>query len=49
MLHLATLSHDDIIDESSMRRGSETVQSKYGKDVTVYTGDLLSSVYFDFL
>lgn len=41
VLHLATLIHDDIIDESNMRRGTETVQSKHGKDVAVYTGDLL--------
>ncbi|MCC5893891.1 MAG: polyprenyl synthetase family protein [Alkalibacterium sp.] len=49
VLHLATLIHDDIIDESAMRRGSETVQSKHGKDVAVYTGDLLISVYFELL
>lgn len=49
VLHLATLIHDDIIDESKMRRGIETVQSKYGKDIAVYTGDLLLSVYFDLL
>lgn len=48
-LHLATLIHDDIIDESNMRRGIETVQSKHCKDVAVYTGDLLLSVYFDLL
>jgi heptaprenyl diphosphate synthase len=49
VLHLATLIHDDIIDESKMRRGIETVQSKYGKEVAVYTGDLLLAVYFDLL
>ncbi len=49
VLHLATLIHDDIIDESNMRRGLETVQSQHGKEVAVYTGDLLLSVYFDLL
>lgn len=49
VLHLATLIHDDIIDESKLRRGMETVQSKHGKDIAVYTGDLLISVYFDLL
>lgn len=49
VLHLATLIHDDIIDESDMRRGIETVQSKHGQDVAVYTGDLLLAVYFDLL
>ena len=32
-----------------MRRGIETVQSKHGQDVAVYTGDLLLAVYFDLL
>jgi heptaprenyl diphosphate synthase len=49
VLHLATLIHDDIIDKSDTRRGSETVQSKHGQDVAVYTGDLLISVYFELL
>ncbi|MCM0648473.1 polyprenyl synthetase family protein [Clostridium swellfunianum] len=41
MLHMATLVHDDIVDEAKTRRGKETVQSKYGKDYAVYMGDLL--------
>lgn len=43
MLHLATLVHDDIIDDSKMRRGKESMQSKYGKDMAVYAGDYLLS------
>lgn len=39
--HMASLIHDDIIDDSPLRRGKATVQGKYGKDVAVYTGDLL--------
>lgn len=49
VLHLATLIHDDIIDDSPIRRGSQTVQSRYGKDVAVYTGDLLLAVHFELL
>lgn len=41
MLHLATLVHDDIIDDSKLRRGCETIQHKYGKDYAVYIGDFL--------
>jgi len=41
MLHMATLVHDDIVDDSRLRRGEETVQSKYGKDYAVYIGDYL--------
>lgn len=41
IVHMATLVHDDIIDESRLRRGRETVQSRWGKDVAVFLGDYL--------
>ncbi|KAF1304143.1 polyprenyl synthetase family protein [Candidatus Enterococcus willemsii] len=47
LLHMATLIHDDVIDDSPLRRGTMTVQSKYGKDIAVYTGDLLFTVFFE--
>lgn len=46
ILHMATLIHDDIIDDSPKRRGQKTIQSKYGKDVAVYAGDYLFTVSF---
>lgn len=49
ILHMATLIHDDIIDDSILRRGIVTIQSKYGKDVAVYTGDLLFTEFFQLL
>ena len=39
MLHVATLVHDDILDDSKFRRGIETVQYRYGKEYAVYIGD----------
>ena len=41
LIHMASLVHDDIVDDSPLRRGQATVQSRYGKDMAVYTGDLL--------
>ncbi|GMA69727.1 geranylgeranyl pyrophosphate synthase [Leuconostoc litchii] len=41
LLHMATLIHDDIIDESKLRRGYESVQAQFGKDTAVYAGDYL--------
>ncbi len=41
MLHMATLVHDDIVDDAKTRRGRETIQSKYGKDYAVFIGDIL--------
>lgn len=49
MLHMATLVHDDIIDEAKMRRGSSSVQGKFGKDVAVYTGDFLLARAYRFM
>lgn len=49
ILHMATLIHDDIIDDSPLRRGIITVQSHYGKDIAVYTGDLLFTEFFELL
>jgi heptaprenyl diphosphate synthase len=48
-LHLATLIHDDIVDESKLRRGVETVQSKHGKEFAVYSGDFLFCQCFNML
>jgi heptaprenyl diphosphate synthase len=41
MIHLATLVHDDIIDDSDTRRGIDSIQYKFGKDSAVYTGDFI--------
>ncbi len=46
MLHTATLVHDDIIDDSFLRRGKEAVHSKYSKEYAVYMGDYLFSECF---
>jgi octaprenyl-diphosphate synthase len=40
-IHTATLVHDDIIDESELRRGHQTVHARWGNDVTVLLGDFL--------
>lgn len=49
MLHMATLIHDDIIDDSIIRRGQVTIQSKFGKDVAVYAGDYLITIFMELL
>jgi octaprenyl-diphosphate synthase len=40
-IHTATLVHDDIIDDSELRRGQKAVHSRWGNDVTVLAGDFL--------
>jgi len=40
-IHTATLVHDDIIDESALRRGRDAVHTRWGNHVTVLFGDFL--------
>src|SRR5688572_33280547 len=40
-IHTATLVHDDIIDESELRRGREAAHTRWGNHVTVLFGDFL--------
>ncbi len=39
LLHIATLIHDDTVDESDFRRGRTTISSMFGKDIAVLVGD----------
>ena len=39
MVHLATLVHDDVMDEADMRRSRPTVRSQWGNEVSVLLGD----------
>ena len=40
-VHMASLIHDDIIDDSFLRRGKPTIQAKFGKKTAVFSGDLI--------
>lgn len=40
-VHAATLLHDDVVDETTVRRGRETVNSKWGSDASILVGDYL--------
>ena len=46
MMHIATLLHDDVIDEAGSRRNAETVNSRWGNECAVLSGDLLLSKVF---
>lgn len=41
LTHLATLYHDDVMDEASVRRGSPSANSRWGNSVAILTGDFL--------
>ena len=42
-IHAATLLHDDVVDETTVRRGKETVNAKWGSDASILVGDFLIS------
>ena len=42
-IHSATLLHDDVVDETTIRRGRETVNAKWGSDASILVGDFLIS------
>jgi octaprenyl-diphosphate synthase len=46
MIHSATLVHDDIIDNASVRRGRASVNAQWGNEVTVLMGDWLYMTSF---
>lgn len=41
LIHMATLVHDDVIDDAMLRRGHPTVRSTWGNRPAMYTGDFL--------
>ncbi|MCP5322407.1 MAG: polyprenyl synthetase family protein [Candidatus Paracaedibacteraceae bacterium] len=48
-LHTATLLHDDVIDESPLRRGKPTAQHIWGNQMSILTGDFLFAKLFELL
>lgn len=41
LTHVATLYHDDVMDEAEVRRGAETANARWGNSVAILTGDFL--------
>jgi len=41
LVHLATLYHDDVMDEATMRRGAESANARWTNTVAILTGDFL--------
>jgi geranylgeranyl pyrophosphate synthase len=46
LLHVSSLVHDDIMDESATRRGRPTVVARYGSSVAILAGDALVALAF---
>ena len=48
-IHTATLLHDDVVDESTMRRGRSTANERFGNAPSVLVGDFLYSRAFQMM
>ena len=48
-IHTATLLHDDVVDESSMRRGRQTANALFGNAASVLVGDFVYSRAFQMM
>lgn len=48
-IHTATLLHDDVVDDSALRRGSATANAKFGNPASVLVGDFLYSRAFQMM
>lgn len=48
-IHTATLLHDDVVDESTLRRGQNTVNALWGNSASVLVGDYLYSRSFELM
>lgn len=49
LIHTATLLHDDVVDDSSLRRGHKTANIVWGNDASVLVGDFLYSRAFQII
>ncbi len=48
-IHTATLLHDDVVDESELRRGQDTANARFGNAASVLVGDFLYSRAFQMM
>ncbi len=41
LIHMASLVHDDVVDDASLRRGKPTVKAQWNNRIAMYTGDFI--------
>ncbi|WP_079709700.1 heptaprenyl diphosphate synthase component II [Paraliobacillus ryukyuensis] len=49
LIHMASLVHDDVIDNSELRRGKPTVKAKWDNRIAMYTGDYIFARALEYL
>ncbi len=49
LIHMASLVHDDVIDEAELRRGEPTIKAKWDNRIAMYTGDYIFARAIEYL
>jgi geranylgeranyl pyrophosphate synthase len=49
LIHIASLIHDDVLDEATMRHGKPSINSRWGDHVSIVMGDYVHSKAFDLI
>ena len=49
LIHIASLIHDDVLDEAAMRHSRPTINARYGDDVSIVLGDYVYSKAFQLI
>jgi heptaprenyl diphosphate synthase len=49
LIHMASLVHDDVIDDAELRRGKKTVKSEWDNRIAMYTGDFIFARALDLI
>ena len=49
LIHIASLIHDDVLDEAAMRHNKPTINARYGDDVSIVLGDYIYSKAFQLI
>ena len=47
LIHMASLVHDDVIDDAMLRRGAPTVKARWDNRIAMYTGDYILARHFN--
>ncbi len=49
LIHMASLVHDDVIDDAELRRGKPTVKAKWDNRIAMYTGDYILACSLEYM
>ncbi|MBF8418316.1 heptaprenyl diphosphate synthase component II [Heyndrickxia coagulans] len=49
LIHMASLVHDDVIDDAELRRGQPTVKAKWDNRIAMYTGDYILATALEYI